>query len=60
MVNFKLNFTFHNILIYNKTTFNNSVACCVYFIREFWEPVEASCREFRDISVFKILINRKT
>ena len=28
------NFTFHNILIYNRATFNNRVACCIDFIRE--------------------------
>ena len=50
----------HNILIYNRATFNNRVLCCVDLIRESWQPVEASCREFRKISVLKISANRKT
>ena len=54
VVNFEFNFTFHNILIYNRVTLNNRVACCVDFIREYWQPVEPSCKEFRKIFVFKI------
>ena len=38
MINFKFNF--HNVLAYNRTTFNKRVVCCVDFIREFWQPVE--------------------
>ena len=60
MVNFKFNFTFHNILIYNRATFNNTVACCVDVIAESLQPVEASCNGLRKISVFKIPTNRKT
>ena len=60
VINFKSNFTFHNIFIYNKATFNNRVACCVDFVREFWQPVEAGCKEFGKISVFKIPANCKT
>ena len=55
MINFELNFTFHNILIYNRATFNNIVVCCMDFIRESWQPVEASCKEFCEISGLKIL-----
>ena len=36
-----LNFTFHNILIYNRATFNNRVACCVNFVGEYRQPVRA-------------------
>ena len=46
MINSKLNYTFHIILIYNRATFNNRVACCVDFIRESWQPLETSCKEF--------------
>ena len=59
MINFKFNFTFHNILIYNRATFNNGVGCCVDFIRESWQSVEASCKEFRKIGALKIPTNRK-
>ena len=63
MINFKI-----NILIYNREfppnviddlTFNNRVACCVVFIREPWQQVEASCKGFRKISDLKIPTNRK-
>ena len=60
VVNFKFNFTFYNIVVYNRVTFNNRVACCFDFISESWQSVEASCKEFHKISVFKILTNRKT
>ena len=60
VVNSKSNFTFHNILIYKRVIFSNRVACCVDFIREFWQQVEASCKEFRKISVLKIPTNRET
>ena len=60
VINFKSNFTFHNILFYNRAIFNNRVVCCVDFIRESWQPVEASCKEFCKISVLKILTNHKT
>ena len=60
VVNFKSNFTFHNTLIYNRVTFNNRVACCVDLIRESWQPIEASFKDFRKIGVPKIPTNRKT
>ena len=60
MINFKSNFTFHNIFIYDRATFSNRVACCVDFTRESWQPVEASCKEFCKLSFFKIHTNRKT
>ena len=41
--NFQFNFIFHNILIDNRVTFNNKVECCVDYVRESWQPVEASC-----------------
>ena len=59
VINFKSNFTFHNIFFYKRANFNNRVACCIDFIRESWHPVEASCKEFRKINVFKIPTNRK-
>ena len=58
MINFKFNFTFHNILIYCRATFNYRVACCVDF-RESWLPVEVSWKEYHKISVLKIPPNRK-
>ena len=54
MLNFKFNFTFHNILIYNRATFNNKVVCCIDFIRESWQPVEGSYKEFCKIGILKI------
>ena len=54
VINFKSNFSFHNIFIYSRATFNNTVACCVDFTRE------TSRKEFRKISVLKIPTNRKT
>ena len=60
VVNFKFNFTFHNTLIYNRVTFSNRVACCVDLIRESWQPIEASFKDFRKIGVPKIPTNRKT
>ena len=32
VMDFKFNFTFHNILIYSRAIFNNRVACCVDLI----------------------------
>ena len=40
VTNFKFNFTFHNVLNYNRATFNNRVECCVDFTRESWQPVD--------------------
>ena len=57
VIHFTFNFTFHNILIYNRPTFNNRVVCCV--LRESWQPVEANCKEFDKTSVLKIPTNRK-
>ena len=57
---FKFNFTFHNTLIFNRTTFNSRVVCCVDFITECWQSVEDSFKELRKISVLKIPTNRKT
>ena len=59
VINFKFDFAFHNILIYNRATFNNRVVSCTDFVRESWQPVKASCKEIR-ISVLKILTNHKT
>ena len=52
VINFKFNFTFHNILIYKRATCYNRVQCCVDFIKKSWQPVEGSCKEFLKISVF--------
>ena len=60
LFNFKFNLIFYNILVYNRVTFNNRVACYFDFISESWQPVEASCKGFHKIIVFKILTNRKT
>ena len=60
MVNFKFNFTFHNIFTYNRVNFNERVACYVDFIGESWQPVATSCKEFRKINFFKIPASRKT
>ena len=60
MINFKSNVTFHNVLAYNRATFNNRIAYYVDIIGESWQPVEASCIGFRKISVVKIPTNRKT
>ena len=38
----------------------STIVCSTDFIREFWQPVEASCKEFRKINVFIIPKNRKT
>ena len=56
ILNLTLLFTIFSFTI----TFNERVACCADFIREFWQPVEASWKEFRKISVLKIPANRKT
>ena len=54
-----LNLTFHKILIYNRVAFINRVGCCVDFITELWQAVEAICKEFRKMSVFKIPTDQK-
>ena len=66
VINFKFHFAFQNILIYNRVTFKNRVACyvglvlcCVDSIRKSWQTVETSWKEFYKISVLKIPTNRK-
>ena len=57
--NFRFNFTFYNILIYSRGTFNNRVACWVDFITESLQKGEATSKEFREINILKIPTNRK-